>query len=225
MIAIVPARGGSKGLPGKNVKELLGKPLIAYTIEAALNSKHISEVIISTDNKVIYDVALRYGAKASFIRPKELATDDSLAIDNYIYTIERLNKEFGYSIRNFVVLQPTSPLRESSDIDRAVELFEEKNADSVISYTGEHHPINWHKYINDNGQFENIFPDSIQNRQATRQSYFPNGAIFIFKYSLIQTKAYYSEKSYAYIMDRNKSVDVDNIDDFELAEYLMGKKV
>jgi CMP-N,N'-diacetyllegionaminic acid synthase len=225
MIAIVPARGGSKGLPGKNIKNMLGKPLIAYTIEAALKSKYISEVVISTDDKNIYDLATEYGAKKTFLRPKRLAEDDSLAVDNYIYTIEKLNAEFGCSIKDFIVLQPTSPLRETSDIDNAIELFKQRDADSVISYTEEYHPISWHKHINDNGSFENIFPENIQNRQVNKRTYFPNGAIFVFKYSLIQTKAYYSEKSYAYVMDRKKSVDVDTLDDFEWAEYLMRNKV
>lgn len=225
MIAIVPARGGSKGLPGKNIKKLLGKPLIAYTIQAALNSKYITDVIVSTDDKEIYDVAVKYGAIESFLRPEDLAQDDSLAVDNYIYTINRLTKEFDYTINDFIVLQPTSPLRESIDIDNAIELFKQKNADSVISYTEEHHPVCWHKYIDENGQFENIFPVNIQNRQSNKSSYFPNGAIFVFKYSLIQSRAYFSNESYAYIMDRKKSIDVDTIDDFELAEYFMRKKV
>lgn len=111
MIAIVPARCGSKGLPGKNIKKLYGKPMIAYTIEEALKSKYISNVIISTDCKEIEDVALRYGAKSFFLRPQELATDQAKAIDNYNYTVKKLNSDFGLEIKEFVVLQPTSPLR------------------------------------------------------------------------------------------------------------------
>lgn len=222
MIAIIPARGGSKGLPGKNTKHLMGKPLIAYTINAALKSKHISEVIISTDDTEIYRVSVEYGAKETFLRPPSLAKDDSLAIDNYIYTIDRLSNDFGYNIKEFVVLQPTSPLRESSDIDAAIELFKEKKADSVISYTKEHHPVTWHRYLNEENQFENIFLDSLENRQVNRPSYYPNGAIFVFKYNLIKKKKYYSEKSYAYVMSREKSVDIDTIQDFRYAEYLMG---
>ena len=98
MIAIVPARGGSKGLPGKNIKDLLGKPMIVYTIEEALKSKYITEVIISTDCKEIEAVAIKYGAKSPFLRPEYLASDSAKAIDNYIYTIDRLNKEFAYDI-------------------------------------------------------------------------------------------------------------------------------
>lgn len=179
MIAIVPARGGSKGLPGKNIKDLCGKPMIAYTIEEALKSKYITEVIISTDCKEIEEIAIKYGAKSPFLRPSFLASDTALAIDNYIYTIDRLNKDFNYNIKDFVVLQPTSPLRKKEDIDGAIELFKNKKTHSVISYTEEHHPLQWHKYINEDGTFENIFKDTIQNRQEIKKSYYPNGAVFV----------------------------------------------
>lgn len=223
MIAIIPARGGSKGLPGKNIMDLRGKPMIAYTIEAALSSKYITEVIVSTDDLEIYNIALTHGATDTFLRPRELATDTSRAIDNYIYTLERLKKEYGLNVDKFIVLQPTSPLRTAQDIDKAIELFESKNADSVISYCEEHHPISWHKYINTNGKFENIFPDSLNNRQDQRVSYFPNGAIFIFKYSLIRSGKYYFDNTYPYLMPRNRSVDIDTLEDFEYLEFLMEK--
>jgi len=221
MIAIVPARGGSKGLPGKNIKNLLGKPMIAYTIEEALKSNYITEVIISTDSQEIEEVAIKYGAKSPFLRPDNLAGDSAKAIDNYIYTIDRLNKEFGYDIKDFVVLQPTSPLRTVEDIDGAIELFKDENADSVVSYTEEHHPIEWHKYITEDGKFENIFEEKLLNRQEIKKSYFPNGAVFVFDYELIKQGKYYSDKSYAYIMPRFRSVDVDTIDDFKYIEFLM----
>lgn len=221
MTAIVPARCGSKGLPGKNIKELNGKPMIAYTIEEALKSKYITDVIISTDCKEIEKVAVKYGAKSHFLRPEFLASDLAKAIDNYIYTINRLNNEFGYKIENFVVLQPTSPLRTVEDIDGSIELFNNKNADSVISYTEEHHPIEWHKYITDEGKFENIFEEKLLNRQDMKPSYFPNGAVFVFSYELIKQNKYYSDNSYAYIMPRFRSIDVDTIEDFKYIEFLM----
>lgn len=221
MIAIVPARGGSKGLVGKNIKNLLEKPMIAYTIEEALKSKYITEVIISTDCKEIEKIAVRYGAKSHFLRPETLATDSAKAIDNYIYTVDRLNKEFAYDIKDFVVLQPTSPLRKVEDIDGAIKLFRDKNADSVVSYTEEHHPIEWHKYITEDGRFENIFEEKLLNRQEIKKSYFPNGAVFVFDYELIKQGKYYSDNSYAYIMPRSRSVDVDTIEDFKYIEFLM----
>ncbi|WP_067177465.1 cytidylyltransferase domain-containing protein [Sulfurospirillum sp. UCH001] len=221
MIAIVPARSGSKGLPGKNIKDLLGKPMIAYTIEEALKSKYISEVIISTDCKEIENIAISYGAKSLFLRPEHLASDSSKAIDNFIYTVDKLNNEFNYHIEDFVVLQPTSPLRCVKDIDEAIKLFKEKNADSVVSYTEEHHSIKWHKYITVEGKFENIFEENLSNRQEIKKSYYPNGAVYVFKYKLIQQGQYYNNKSYAYIMPRSRSIDVDTIEDFEYIKFLM----
>ena len=221
MIAIIPARKGSKGLPGKNIKDLIGKPMLAYSVEEALKSKYISEVVISTDCKEIQEVALKFGAKSPFLRPKHLATDNAKAIDNYIYVIDRLNKEFGYDVNDFVVLQPTSPLRKVEDIDGSIELFKSKNADSVISYTEEHHPIEWHKYITDEGKFQNIFEERLMNRQEIKKSYFPNGAVFVFDYKFIKQGKYFSDNSYAYIMPRFRSVDVDTIEDFKYIEFLM----
>jgi len=225
MIAIIPARGGSKGLPGKNSKELFGKPLIAYTIEAALNSKYISRVIVSTDDETIAEISKKYGAEIPFMRPGYLATDDSKAIDTYNYTISELEKLGETTIKEFAVLLPTCPLRKVEDINNACQLFFEKKADSVISYTKEHHPISWHKYISPTGKFENIFEqNTLLNRQEIRESYYPNGSIYVFSKELISKEQYYSDNSYAYIMDRSVSVDIDTIEDFELAEYFLKKE-
>ena len=223
MIAIIPARCDSKGLPGKNIRGLCGKPMIAYTIEAALESKYIKNVIISTDCKEIEDVAKKFGAKSYFLRPKELASDDSKAIDNYIYTVDRLNNDFDYSIDSFVVLLPTSPFRGANDIDNAIEIFNKKNADSVVSYTKEQHPIEWHKHLTEEGKFENIFDERLLNRQEYKPSYFPNGAIYVFNYELIRNNLYYSDNSYAHIMPRHRSVDIDTLEDFKYAEFLFNK--
>lgn len=220
MIALIPARGGSKGLPGKNSRMFLDIPLIARTIKMAKAATNVSQVIVSTDDPEIYRIGLEYGALDTFLRPKGLAQDDSKAIDNYLYTLPRLQQEFGLEIKNFVVLQPTSPLRTTEDIDSAIDLFRRKLADSVVSYTEEFHPIIWHKYINDEGEFENIFPDSIENRQQVRKSFYPNGAIYVFKYDLITQRKYYSDRSFAYLMPRQRSVDIDTLADFEYAEFL-----
>ena len=223
MIALIPARVGSKGLPGKNTRLFSGIPLIAHTILCAKASKHISQIIVSTDDKAIYDIGLEYGGLDTFLRPKELAMDDSRAIDNYLYTLRRLRDEFNLSIDNFVVLQPTSPLRTHDDVDNAIEKYQREAADSVISYTEEHHPVSWHKYIDSNGEFENLFPDTLSNRQDHRKSYFPNGAIFVFRWDLICSGTYYSPRSFAYVMPRERSVDIDSLIDFEYAEFLFEK--
>lgn len=224
MIAIIPARGGSKGLPGKNIMNLCGKPLIAYSIESALESEYIKHVIVSTDDKEIADISLRYGAEVPFLRPEYLATDTAQVIDNYIYTIDKLSREWGEAIDEFIVLQPTSPLRSSKDINEALKLFRDKDADSVISYTSEAHPIHWHKYLNPDGSFVNIFNDTTVNRQDFRKSYYPNGAIYIFKYKIIQKRKYYTDNSFAYIMPRMRSVDIDYLEDFQMAEFLLTHK-
>ena len=222
MIAIIPARGGSKGLPGKNVKLLNGKPLIAYTIEAALKSEKINRVIVSTDDEEIARISIQYGAEVPFLRPDFLATDTAMAVDNYIYTIERLSAESGEVIDEFVVLQPTSPLRIVEDIDNAIEIFHSKDADSVIS-TQEQHPVSWHKYINEDGTFEDILSPNINNRQALRISYYPNGAIYVFRFKIIKERKYYTDRSYAYVMPRERSVDIDYLMDFKYAEFLLSQ--
>jgi len=221
MLAIIPARKGSKGLPGKNIKKLNGKPLVIYTIEAAMKSNLISQVIISTNDKNIADIAINAGAKCPFMRPESLSTDTSLSIDTYLYTIDRIMEEKKISIDNIIILQPTSPLRISLDIDNAIEMFFTKNADSIISFTEEDHPIFWHKYIDNNNRFENIFEENIKNRQNNRKTYFPNGAIYIFKTNLLKQRKYFSRNSFAYIMPRIRSIDIDTIEDFRYAEYIL----
>jgi N-acylneuraminate cytidylyltransferase/CMP-N,N'-diacetyllegionaminic acid synthase len=220
-VVIIPARGGSKGILNKNLKELLGKPLIAYSIECAIHSKYVDRVIVSTDSLEIAEISKKYGAEVPFLRPSELATDNSPVIDTFIYTIERLERDNGVPINHFIVLQPTSPLRTTKDLDEAIELFISKDADSVVSYTPEEHPIYWHKYLNKEGKLEDFMPSSISRRQDYRKTYYPNGAIYIFKKALILQRNYYSENTYAYIMPRNRSVDIDYQEDFDYIEYLM----
>lgn len=227
LLALIPARGGSKGLPGKNIRPLLGKPLIAYTIEAALGAKEIDRLVLSTDDEEIASVSKCYGAEIPFMRPFELAQDNSLIIDTYIYTIERLSREAGKNIESFVVLLPTCPLRNGSDIDKAVQLFREKDADSVISYYPAPHPVQWYRYIDGQGVLRSFFEsgDILSNRQDEKKAYLPNGAIYVFRLSMLKNqRVYYTDKSYPYIMPVEKSVDIDTLHDFNLAEYLLSKE-
>lgn len=223
MLAIIPARSGSKGVPKKNIKELAGAPLISYTIKAAKKSEFITRVIVSTDSEEIADVARKYGAEVPFLRPAELATDDAKAIDVYLYTIERLNLENDEQINEFLVLLPTSPLRNYMDIDQAIKIFKKKNADSVISVTETEYPPQWIKRISEKG----ILEDYIQgmnnlNRQEYEKTYIPNGAIYIFKYNVLKKEYnYYTDKTYPYIMPNIRSIDIDTPLDFMIAEYLI----
>lgn len=228
MLAIIPARGGSRGIPGKNIKTLCGKPLIAHTIESAQASTLISRLVLSTDDQEIANIARNYGVEIPFMRPEYLAKSDSQAIDNYIYTIERLNKNADQKHNEFIVLQPTSPLRTASDIDDAIKLFFAKSADSVISMNEAPHPPMWAKKIDPSGQLVNYFDIDIsdQNRQAYDTAYIPNGAIYIFRFQLLKAyHTYYFNKTYAYVMPSERSVDIDTILDFEFAEFLLTRKL
>ncbi|TCK84894.1 acylneuraminate cytidylyltransferase family protein [Albibacterium bauzanense] len=227
MLAIIPARSGSKGLPNKNIKPLLGKPLINYAIEAALKCPQITDVLVSTDSEEIANVAREAGAWVPELRPDSLAGDKSSSLDVIIHTLNYLKEHYSKEYEAIVFLQPTSPLRESDDINAAINLYQEKEADSVISYTQEAHPIFWHKYINENGTISDLFEGKdLFNRQEYQQTYFPNGSIYVVKTKLIlEERKFYTPKTYAYIMPKNKSVDIDDIDDFQYAEYLLKTKI
>src|SRR3989338_590546 len=227
ILAIIPARGGSKGLPGKNIKPFLGKPLLAYTIEEAKRSKYITKIVLSTDDTAIAQVGKKYGAEIPFLRPSELATDTSLAPDAYIYTIERLKNEQGYAPEIVVILQPTSPLRTVDDIDAAISLYLEKNADSVISVVEFEHPLERARIITPDGLLENYHPGKIipKNRADYQKAYSPNGAIYVLTPSLLlKEKTYYFSKTYAFIIPKERSIDIDTQIDFEIAEFLMAKR-
>jgi len=227
MLAIIPARGGSKGLPGKNVRELCGRPLIGYAIEEAIKSKFIDRVLVSTDSEEIARIAKLEGAEVPELRPTKLASDNALAIDTYLYTCEYLNSKEKRNIEDFIVLQPTSPLRSADDIDNSISLYHKNSADSVISVVENDHPIQWNKVITTDGKLENFVKDSENNlnRQAYEKQYVPNGAIYIFNYKYLkQTRSYYSTNTFPYIMSKENSIDIDNLFDFELAEFVLKRR-
>ena len=226
MIAIIPARVGSKGLPGKNIKILNGIPLICHSIDAALNAKSILRVIVSTDDPEIAKIAKDCGAEVPFMRPKELAKDNSMVMDTYFYTVDKLAAENKAPVDSFVSLLPTVPLRLPRDIDAAVELFKKKQADSIISVMESNVPIQWYRRVSENGVLSGYMPEfnAVLNRQEFEKSYIPNGAVFIFNTErLRETREYYMEKTYPYIMPRDRSVDIDELLDFEWAEFLLKK--
>ncbi|WP_353106620.1 acylneuraminate cytidylyltransferase family protein [Acetoanaerobium noterae] len=227
MIAIIPARGGSKGVPKKNIKLIDGKPLIYYTIKAAKESKAVSRIIVSTDCLEIASVAKELGAEVPFLRPEYLATDTSKAIDAYLYTIEKINNDENKNINEFMVLLPTSPFRTSDDIDSAVKIFCDKNADTVISVVEATHPPTWYKKISSVGVLEDFIEnaDNSLNRQEAQKTYLPNGAIYIFKYDkLKENNSYYNKKTFPYIMSIENSIDIDTFIDFKLAKLIMEEK-
>lgn len=227
MLAIIPARGGSKGLPGKNTKLLGGLPLICHSIKAALASNLIDRVIVFTEDNEIATVAKNCGAEVPFMRPSNLANDTSIVLDSYLHLVDLINKEKSKPIQSFVALLPTTPLRFSQDIDEAIKIFNKKKADSVISVVEASVPLYWHMSITKKGILKNYSSEFnvLKNRQEFKKHYVPNGAIYVFRTEAIRSKRqYYTEKTYPYIMPRERSVDIDDLLDFDWAEYLLHKQ-
>lgn len=225
ILAIIPARGGSKRLPGKNIKKLNGKPLIAWTIEAALKSKYISDVIVSTDDIEIANVSEEYGADVPFMRPQELSSDKatSIAVVEHAINFSKVNLSKEYDF--ILLLQPTSPLRISKDIDNAIELLVRKKADSIVSMCEcEHSPL-WSNTLPEDHNINDFDKEEIKNQrsQDLPTYYRYNGAIYLSRVNrLLKDKDFsFRSKSYAYIMPMNRSVDIDNELDFLQAEILM----
>tara|TARA_X000000950_G_scaffold289211_1_gene410870 strand:- start:4166 stop:4855 length:690 start_codon:yes stop_codon:yes gene_type:complete len=222
MLAIIPARSGSKTLKNKNILKFAGKPLIHWTILAALKSKKIDKIIISTDSNKISKICKKISKKVlvPFLRPKYLAKDNSAAIDSYLFTLDKLEKK-GKKIKDFIVLLPTSPLRNYKDIDNAINYFERKNAETVISCV-KTKPFNWYLKREKNEKINEVFRNkALVNRQEYENFLIPNGAIYIFNKDALKRKnSYYTNKSYAYIMSKEKSIDIDDKHDFKIAEKL-----
>lgn len=227
MLALIPARGGSKGIPGKNIKMLAGHPLIAYSIMAAQQASHVDRIVVSTDDEKIAEVAMEYGAEVPFLRPAELATDNAKVIDAFIYTIDRLNETANPRIENFVCLQPTSPLRTAANIDAAIDMFFEKKAYSCGTMTEAKQHFTRYKRIEKDGRWFDYFPnvDNSLNRQERETLYINDGTIAIFNYEVLKTNySYINDRAYAYILKEEESADVDTMLDFEFVEFLLMKR-
>ncbi|SEA51860.1 N-acylneuraminate cytidylyltransferase [Pseudobutyrivibrio sp. ACV-2] len=229
MIAFIPARGGSKGVPGKNIKEICGKPLIAWTIEAAKKAKCIDRVIVTTDDETIAAVAKEYGAEVPFMRPAELSSDTASAIDVYLHATEFVMNETGEKIDKFMVLLPTVPLRTEKHIEEAIAQFKADDATTLISFAEAEVPASWYHVTDENGRVHNAgFGTGVtmSNRQNNETYIVPNGAIYILDYDLLKNnRTYYCDNTVAYIMSREDSIDIDYPIDFEFAKCLMEKRV
>ena len=228
ILGLIPARGGNKGLPGKNIKPLLGKPLIAWTIEQSLESKYLDRVIVSTEDKEIAEVSKKYGAEVPFMRPRELATDEAKGIDVILHAIDWLNENDKQKQYNLIMLlQPTSPLRATEDIDKAIEFLFLKEAKAIVSVCEvDHHPL-WANTLPEDGCMKDFIRKEImnKNRQELPVFYRLNGAIYLAYCDYIKNqKKFFGEETFAYIMPKNRSVDIDSNLDFKLAGLLMGKK-
>lgn len=230
ILGIITARGGSKGIPGKNIKELAGKPLIAYTIEAAKKSGVFDRVILSTDDPAIAAVAKEYGCEVPFMRPAELATDTAPGALVIAHAITWLRDNENYQADYIMILQPTAPLRTARHIQKAVRLFETSGADSVVSIAEipQHFHPRWQFTIDDNNRMAiftgESFAKIVRRRQDLPKTYTRNGAIYLFKTALLSDSNalnFYGNDVMAYVMKPEESVNIDTMEDWKEAEKIL----
>ncbi len=235
ILAVIPARGGSKGVPGKNIKTLAGKPLIAWTIEAAKKSKYITKVIVSTDDKEISDVAKKYGAEVPFLRPKEISGDLATDVEFLTHALDFLKKEEGYEPEIILRLPPTSPLRTALHIDEGIKvLIDNKDADAVRPITeAPKHPYKMWRIAKDGKYLEPFLPKSFTQmdepynlpRQMLPKAYVHTGAMDIMRLKTIRILKSTSGKKLAYFfMKPEDSVNIDSMIDFKMAELLIEER-
>ncbi|MFT8348040.1 cytidylyltransferase domain-containing protein [Clostridium saccharoperbutylacetonicum] len=223
VIAIIPARGGSKAIPRKNIKEINGKPLISYAINECKKSKYINRIIVSTEDEEISEISQKYGAEVPFLRPKELAEDSTPGIDPIIHCINWLRDNENYIPQYVCLLQCTSPFRKFNQINAAFEKLVSEDADSIVSVCESEISPYWMKKIQ-NGKMKNFLEDDTfhARRQDVPKVYRLNGAIYIAKTDiLLKNKNWYTENTLPYVMDRNSSIDIDDMIDFKFSEFLM----
>ena len=227
-IAIIPARSGSKGLPDKNIRLVNGKPLLAYTIEAALESGCFDTVHVSTDSERYAEIAREFGADVPFLRSAELATDTASTWDAVREVLARY-AELGRKFDTMMLMQPTTPLRTGEDVKAAYALLREKQAKSVIAVCEVDHSPLWCDTIPDSGSMKGFGRKDLAwvNRQDLRPYYRVNGAIYLLSVDGISSPPdddIYEDNCYALFMDRKKSVDIDSEDDLALVEFLLARR-
>ncbi len=226
IFGFVPARGGSKGIPKKNIHPLNGKPLIAYTIEEALKSK-VNRLIVSTDSPEIAEVSRRYGAEVPFLRPKEMAQNQSVIEDAMLDALKRLKQTEGYQPDIIVLLHPTAPLRTAKHIDESIALLLEKKTDAVVSVSEPiEHPGDM-VYWDSQGKMQFLLDidHGRTQRQQYPQYYYLNGVVYVFtRESLLRNKSRFGEKIIPYMMKQMDSIDIDSMDDLLIAEAILIRK-
>lgn len=222
VLALIPARGGSKGIPNKNVYKINRKPLIAYTINSALECDYIDSVVVSTDSEVITKAAIRAGAEVPFMRPSELASDTSKTIDVVLHAIEAL-KNMGREFDYVVLLQATSPLRTASDIAGALDTFVKNGEKGLVSVSeAEESPILMRKF-DENGLLVSIIEGNSTIRRQDLPTYYKvNGAIYINRVDDLNKDTSLNDNEIGYIMDKTHSADIDEYKDIAEVNYYLG---
>lgn len=223
VLALIPARGGSKGIPHKNIIDLCGRPLIEYSISAARSSKYIDRVIVSTDDAEIAKVSEESGADVPFLRPAELAGDNSRTVDAVLHAINQLKAQ-GEEYQILILLQPTQPLRTSEDIDKAIEKFVEVNYQALVSVS----PVDDNPLLIRNIENDKLIPlinaSSTCRRQDMPAYYRVNGCIYINLIDELSESTSFNDNRIPFVMSREHSVDIDEMKDLHIAEYYLKSK-
>lgn len=225
IVAIITARGGSKGLPRKNVLDLCGKPLIAHTIEAAIKSSIFDKIIVTTDDEEIKEVSIKYGADV-INRPKELASDTASSLDVIEHSLYSLI-ELGETYTHFVLLQPTSPLRNEIHIKDSWTTYLDTSSNSLVSVSEVEHPPQKMLIQNKNGDILPLtkWEDLTKPRQQLEKAYQPNGAIYICNIeNFLGTKNIFLETLHIFIMDKENSLDIDNMNDLDQVKRIIDER-
>lgn len=228
ILGLIPARGGSKGIPHKNIVSLAGRPLLAYTCEAALASQRLSRIVLSTDDEAIAEVGRKYRIEAPFIRPAELSEDDTPAVAVAQHAMLWLAENENWRTDQLVLLQPTSPLRRAHHIDEAVLLMEQTDADTVVSVVAVPHRFSPYAVMRlEDGLLSDFWqaPTAFDRfrRQSLPMLYARNGPAVLIARSpvLFQHDGFYGERVVPYVMEEEDSIDVDTFYDLRLAECLL----
>ena len=229
VLAVIPARGGSKGVPRKNIRPICGKPILAYTIEAALAARHsLRRIIVSTDDPEIAEAAHEYGAEVPFMRPKHLAGDQVPTLPVLQHAVRFVERQDGLTFDWILLLQPTAPLRGTQDIEKALDLARGGGCDSVISVVQvfAEHPILM-KRIEDN----QLLPYSLEEKEGTRRqdyqppAYMRNGAIYLTRRNvLLEGNSIWGHIIRPYVMPPDRSLSIDSELDFKLVEIILAEK-
>ena len=224
VLAVIPARGGSRGVPKKNIRPVKGKPLIIYTIEVAKRCEVITDLVVSTDDPEIRKISTNNGVEVPFIRPADLATDTALAIPTIQHSVRMMEKKKKTVYDIVVMLQPTSPLRSVNDISESLQLLLDSDADGIISVVqvNNFHPMKMKKIIE--GFLVNYEKPPVENppRQLLPPVYIVNGAIYATKRdTLMKNDSFIGKKCLPYIMPEERSVNIDSILDFKLIENII----
>lgn len=218
-LAIIPARGGSKGVPRKNIREIAGKPLIAWTIEEAKKSKYIDRLVLSSEDSEIMEIARIHGCDVPFVRPAHLAQDETSSIDMVFHVLNEL-PDYDYVI----LLQPTSPLRSVEDIDGCIDAMLGFDAPSCVSVTEPEKSPYWMYNLQGNHRLQPLIPQvsKASRRQDLKKVYALNGAVYVASVdTLAEAKSFVTDDTVAYIMPKNRSYDIDTEEDFLICDLLM----